>query len=113
MEHPIALWHCTDSRSYNMLGHQSVYHRKRPESVLISSFLCVVLTTPLKNKSCFSPSCGVYSQLFDCTRQIKSYNFEGSAFGGSMRHVELVDFHCFSPGFCLFLIMTAGIRMGS
>src|ERR1700730_6855051 len=60
-----------------------------------------------------------------------------STFGGSMRHIELVDFHrkgisefshasnvarcwparyrshCFSLGFCVFLIMTAGMRIGS
>jgi hypothetical protein len=36
MEHRIALWHCTDSRPYNLLDHQSVYHGKRSESVLIA-----------------------------------------------------------------------------
>jgi hypothetical protein len=39
MERPIALWHCTDSRSSNMLDHQSVYQRKRLESVLIARVL--------------------------------------------------------------------------
>jgi hypothetical protein len=39
MGHPSAIWQCTDSRPHNMLDHQSVYHRKRSESVLIARVL--------------------------------------------------------------------------
>jgi hypothetical protein len=42
MGHPIVRWQSTDSRSYNMLDHQSVYHRKRSEEALIDRVLTKV-----------------------------------------------------------------------